>query len=455
MAEEEGKVAGTPFSLTLRLMLAAGGVVFVALLVGGVFLSYLFRDVATRSFDSYLQAGVSTLIQNIRLNNDGTLDVVAGIGDSRFTRHRSGWYWQIESGFGPFMRSVSLWDQSLDFHRDAQEEPLQGPLQGQRLYQGQHIRFVTEQVFFPGLAQGVWVTVTGETSLLEKELRRFDLILTLALSVFGILLLLGIMLQVHFGLYPLRRLRGSLALVRQGRRSALGGAPFPSEIRPLVDEINSLIRHNAGLVERARRHVGNLAHALRTPLTVITSALEETQNKALTDTLRPSLESMEGHVRYHLARARASSRASIARTTFLPVVLAIKGVLNKLYPDCRIDVTGDDKGLVFIGDKHDLEEILGNIMENACKWAQDTVRVTLQVEDEAVNIDIDDNGQGLPASARKTVFQRGKRLDEMKPGSGLGLSIVQDHLTLYGGAIELADSELGGLRVVLRLPSVS
>ncbi|MBC6444874.1 MAG: GHKL domain-containing protein [Alphaproteobacteria bacterium GM202ARS2] len=452
--QKEGRKSA-PFSLTLRLMLAAGGVVLFALVLGGIFLSFLFRDVATRSFDAYLQAGVSTLIQNIRLNEDGTLNVVSGIGDARFMRPRSGWYWQIKSGEGVFLRSISLWDQSLTFHHAAQDVHMQG----QRLYQGQRIRFIAEKVFFPERAQGVWVTVTGETSVLEGDFRRFDRTLMIALSVFGVLLVLGIMLQVHFGLYPLRRLRSDLALVRQGKRSTLGRAPFPSEIRPLVEEINSLIRHNAGLVERARRHVGNLAHALRTPLTAMTSALEADglqshDNKALAETLRPSLTTMEGHVRYHLARARAGSRASTARTTFLSVVHAIQGVLHKVYPDCRIDVIGDDHGRVFIGDKHDLEEIIGNIMENACKWAQDTVHVTLQIEEDTMTIAIDDNGSGLPANKRKAVFQRGKRLDEMKPGSGLGLSIVRDHLELYGGTITLADSELGGLRALLRLPMV-
>jgi len=452
---------GSVLSLHARLLLAASVMVSVALCGGGLILAAIFRDVSVRSFDEHLDVLANSLIKNVRLRSDGTLDVVAGIGDPRFDLPRSGWYWQIETGFGPFLRSVSLWDETLDFHptgvRDTHAMPL--TMGGERLYKGQRVRFVVRQLFFPGLGRPVWMMVTGETSRMEASIRRFNVILFISLVMFGVSLVAAIFVQIRYGLRPLSRLTRQLGEVREGRREDLGDGHFPREVSPLVRQINGLIRHNVRLVEQSRLHIGNLAHALRTPLSVLMNEVRMKPDAVSFETLQEQLDVMKGYVDHHLARARSSAMAGVPRgqVNIMSVLASLRHVLSQLYRDKTLHVESEAlEGVRCVGDKHDIEEMIGNLMDNACKWASQRVWVHCQYMSGAKTacLMFDDDGDGLPLSVRERVFQRGLRLDEMTPGTGLGLSIVRDKVRLYGGHIALEDSPYGGLRVLLTLPVV-
>ena len=358
------------FSLTLRLFLVAGCFIVLSLTSGGFALAYLFREVVTRSFDSYLESASFSLLSNIHLESDGRLALLGDIGDPRFDLPNSGWYWQVESGFGPFLRSVSLWDKRLRFSDLAPAEVRN--LRGERIVGDKMVRFFAMRVFFAGLDSAVWITVTGDTELMEQELARFRTTLIVSLTIFAAILFVGLFFQIRFGLGPLRLLSRSVRAVRVGRRERLRAQSFPREINFLVDEMNSLIEHNRSVLTRTRRHVGNLAHALRTPLTVVINALQRQKESALHAELKDAILSMRHHIDYHLARARVGGSVGLVgvSTPIRPVLESITRILTKGYPARRIAVTGDDEGRLFAGDKHDLEEIFGNVIENGCKWAK-------------------------------------------------------------------------------------
>ncbi|HEY7687274.1 MAG TPA: ATP-binding protein, partial [Dongiaceae bacterium] len=260
-------------------------------------------------------------------------------------------------------------------------------------------------------------------------------------------------LQVRYGLSPLRRIRQSIIAVRTGRAQKLEG-DFPSEIMPLSGEINTLLEQNAAVVERARTQVSNLAHALKTPLSVLTN---EASNGAagLADTVKRQVDVMRRHVDHYLARARTAAAARVlgARVPFAPVADDLRRTLEKIHVDKaqRIDVRVAPN-LAFRGERQDLEEMLGNLMDNACKWAKGHVTVQAEAAGAQILCTVEDDGPGLPEEQREAVFARGKRLDEQMPGSGLGLAIVREIAELYDGTIRLEAAPAGGVRAVLRLP---
>jgi signal transduction histidine kinase len=272
-------------------------------------------------------------------------------------------------------------------------------------------------------------------------------------------LLLTTMFQVRFGLAPLKRISEGLAAIRAGTAERLAGQ-FPFEIAPLARETNALIDANREIVERARTHVGNLAHALKTPLSVMVNEASARGDDPLANKVLEQADIMRDQVARHLERARLSARLTVVGnvTDVLPVVSALARTMEKIYLDRGIAIDVEAPTPVrFKGEQQDLEEMVGNLVDNACKWAQARVSIEVMAATEGahpvVRIVVDDDGPGLDADQREQVTHRGQRLDETKPGSGLGLSIVVELATLYGGELNLGTAPIGGLRAELVLPA--
>ncbi len=404
------------------------------------------------SFDARLAVLLEGVVAGTQLQEDGRLELRLQLGEPRFDQPFSGWYWQIHDGEEVVRRSASLWVQSLDLPLPQQERvaaEVPGPSE-------QRLRVLIRPITLPGREEPYWYAIAGDESELRGPKGRFDRLLALALGILFAGVLAAILIQVRFGLQPLLRIRQALSSIRSGDARRLEGR-YPTEIQPLARELNALIDHSETLIERAQTHVGNLAHGLKTPLSVLANEARrsDTDFGQLVDR---QTHLMRDQVDHHLARARAAATSNIlgARSEVAPVLADLKRTLTRIHADRNIEIeVACDDDLVFRGARHDLEEMLGNLMDNACKWTEGRVRVTAKREDEFIRLAIEDDGDGLPENKRVEVMKRGRRLDESVPGSGLGLSIVADLVSLYNGKLHLDEAELGGLQAVLTLPIIA
>jgi len=442
-----------PNSLAFRLVAGAALWIAAALLAGGFALSAIFKDYVERAYDARLLVLLDALVAASDVVSENYIEVSRDLGDPRFEQPYSGWYWQITSPRGPLVRSRSLWDQAL--RPGAGLVGMGGRVTPSQLTAPrQPLRIVGRDVTLPGVKESLHYMVTGDTTETETEIRNYNTTLAWSLGALGLGLVIAVFIQVRFGLLPLRTIGQSLYSIRSGKTTHLEGR-FPAEIEPLADEINGLLDHNTEVLERARTHVGNLAHALKTPLAVLANATVADKS-ALGETVAKQTEAMRRHVEHYLAKARTAAAAGILgqRTEVLPVIEDLRRTLKRIHAERAIELEiKGDPALCFRGERHDLEEMLGNLIDNACKWAKNRVWITLADEGPKLSITIEDDGPGLAPEQRAEVFARGHRLDEAKPGSGLGLAIVTDSAGLYGGDVELKDSDLGGLAVVLTLPA--
>jgi signal transduction histidine kinase len=291
---------------------------------------------------------------------------------------------------------------------------------------------------------------------MEEQIARFRFALIVAFAALAIALAIGAAFQVRFGLRPLRQLQRELASIRGGERERIIDA-YPSEVAPLAEELNLLISANRDILERARTQVGNLAHALKTPLSVIVNEADAAPGQ-LAGKVQEQAQIMRDQISFYLDRARAAARGGAlgAATQIAPSIEALLRAFSKIYGDKGVIFSGGaDPRLRFLGERQDLEEMIGNLLDNAGKWAKSRVTIDVCVEGASrptLRVTIDDDGPGLASHLRAAATQRGRRLDETKPGSGLGLSIVVDLAAAYGGSLQLNDSPNGGLHAELRLP---
>ena len=444
-------------SLTFRLIASAALWIAAALFVGGFLLSSIFRGTLEESFDRRLGALLETLVAVSDIGADGRLALFRPLGDARFGRTYSGWYWQIDGGAAGRLHSRSLFDFTLrpgvpGADGNAGFDLARGP-------DGQVLRIVTRDIVLPGAARAVRYNVAADTAETEAQVGRFNGTLAWSLGVLGLGLFAAVLIQVQFGLRPLRRVRAALSDVRQGRAERLEGS-FPPEINPLATELNAVLDHNAEVVLRTRTQVGNLAHALKTPLAVLANeagpAAQSSADAALAANVSRQTALMRRYVDHYLARARtaAAGRVIGARVDAADVVKDLRRTLEKMYVDRDLTISdAGDTPLPVLGEREDVEEMIGNLMDNACKWARTRVAVAVEAQDGTVGITIDDDGPGMPPEEHERVMARGARLDESVSGSGLGLAIVADVVELYGGGLSFEASPLGGLRVVLSLPA--
>lgn len=453
-------------SLATRLFLSATAWVVVILVITGIILSSVYRNAVERAFDRRLNLYLRTVIAEVGVPEDSPDRQLQALGEPLFDLPLSGWYWQItrtDPDKPEVKASRSLWDKRLPKLADS---GLELTTAGVRMSytegpEEQVLRMVERPVDL-GADGKFLVSVAGDATEIFDETRAFDVYLGGTFLALGIVLVLMTIFQVRFGLAPLKRISDALAAIRSGRAERLEGS-FPVEIEPLARETNALLEANRGIVQRARTHVGNLAHAIKTPLSVIVNEASARPADPLSAKVLEQTEVIRDQVTHYLERARIAARVTVVGTVteVAPVIDALRRTMEKIHRDrdLAIDVTVHGPAR-FRGERQDLEEMAGNLVDNACKWATSRVAIdvfpALAAGGGAVpklRIVVDDDGPGLSPAEREQAARRGQRLDESKPGSGLGLSIVTDLAALYGGNLTLGQAPLGGLRAELVLPA--
>ena len=453
-------------SLSTRLILSSAAVAIVLLLTAALLLVTLFQSALERNFDARLRAVLDSLLANVEVAPSGAPILASQLADARFSLPLSGWYWQVKplpEGTLGDLASDSLLEKRLStdpalltnrssdgiatfYASDSNGVQLRG----------------MEQVFkLPGGKTDFSFLVAGNFDELKDEIGAFRQALFAILGLLGAGLLAAIFVQVKFGLKPLLRLQANLTAIREGKSEKLVGE-FPAEIQPVAEELNLLIESNAAIIERARTQVGNLAHALKTPLSVLTNEANTQQGPLALQVLEQT-HVMRDQVSLYLDRARRAARAQGlgAVTEVQPILEGLARTLQRIHRDKGITVMVHcDPGLKFRGERQDFEEMAGNLLDNTSKWSRKRVEVTAEVGKATaiqgriwLTLVIDDDGPGLPAEKRAEALKRGRRLDESTPGSGLGLSIVTEAAAMYNGSLVLDHAPLGGLRVMLKLPA--
>jgi signal transduction histidine kinase len=434
-----------------------------ALVVTGLVLTALFQQASLSRFDQGLNDVVQGLYSGSSIEAGGQV-AAPPITDVRSLRAYSGRYWQVaEPSSGgrltALIRSRSLFDAELEvpdgFLARLQKSP------GTVIYDdiggpdGEALRIGGLLSRLPGRAVPVVFLAAEDRSPVDRDARRFAAVALSALLLLGIGLIAAVVLQVRIGLRPLFELRREIAEVRNGKADRLS-KDYPTELSPVADELNGLLAHNQEVVERQRTHVGNLAHALKTPLSVIQAETERFPGP-LADLVQRQANTMREQVEHHLRRARAAARSqgSGERTLIEPVVDELSRTLESIFKYKKVEIDWVcPPEIAFLGERQDLMEMVGNLLENACKWSNGYVWVSCRKEDpDRLVFTIEDNGAGLPVGRQNEMLKRGVRLDETSPGSGLGLSIVDELARAYGGTMTLFSSDLNGLGVVLVLPA--
>jgi signal transduction histidine kinase len=446
-----------PASLSRRLSLAAAGFITVAIVLATVVIGFILHRFVQGQIDQRLDAHAVFLTSLLRTAPDGSISLAGDANGPPFDRPDRGWYWQI-TGVTNTLSSHSLTRGDLkaepppppprrkDDERADRPIPADGPgPDGQRL----HFRVLTVAT----RAGPVTITVSAPRSAVLAPLREALTTLAVSLGVLGLALLAATALQVRLGLRPLTRLRGALNDVRAGLTDRLPDEQ-PLEIQPLVHDLNALFAENAATLERARRHVANLAHALKTPLSTLSIVLAD-RDLAIAPETRRLVESMDQCIRHHLGRARMAALGgpARARTFIAEPIRDVIDVLSKANADRGVEVTTTvAQDLAIACERQDFDEIAGNILENAFKWARKVKVEARAGADRFVTLVVDDDGPGLTDAQAAAMMQPGRRLDETGNGYGFGLSITRELVELYAGTIALGRASLGGLRVEIRLP---
>jgi signal transduction histidine kinase len=436
------------------MIVIAAAWIFV-LLAGGAFaLDRVLTNAITRNFDAQLSYALNAMIASAEMGPDGEIRFSRPLGDQRFLEPYSGLYWQVTAKDAEPFRSRSLWDRAID---PAQQGSTNEELYAYdtREFPQEPLRVLQRDVRLPG-SERLWRFQVAESRVgLDDQIHVLRSTLGWSFAALGLGLVALAALQATYGLWPLRRVRRAIAAIRSGRMNRVP-TDFPPEIEPFVAELNALIEHNESQSEAARRHAGNLAHALKTPMAVLMNEAMA-RDADLPETVIRETGVMRRQINHHLARARAIGRRATghARAEIWPSLEAVARAVSRMHSHATVDIAGDKKAAV-AGEKQDLEEMLGNLIENAAKYGSGRVFVTVERNGDFVEILIEDDGPGIPESRRAELFGRGARLDTTKPGTGLGLSIVRDVVEIYGGEIILGESEdLGGLAATLRLPAAA
>lgn len=487
-------------SLRWRLLAATLVAMLVAMALAGLLMAGLFKDHVHRQFAAMLTAQLDELTARLEFDAAGAplLDADT-LSDPRWRRPYSGLYWQIDAsadrqlnarsaaasvaagaattsdastggrtppGQAGVLRSRSLWDTTLAAPPDilpdggTHQHEIAGPAEPRLL--------LLERTVRRGEAATRWrLLVAADLRDTDAAVRRFNGVLTLSLS--GLLMLLGVAAaaQVAVGLAPLRELQRAVTAVHRGASARLDGR-FPAEVQPLIDDFNSVLGRNAEIVARARTQAGNLAHAIKTPLAAMSQAADAARRSPetaleLASLVQEQVVLAQRQVNWHLARSRAAAAHGLpgAHTAVAPVVAGLVRVMERVHAQrsLTLDCAAIPPGLAFAGEAQDLQEILGNLLDNACKWARHRVTLLAQLVPESehalLRIVIEDDGPGIDPTRRDAVMVRGARLDESVPGSGLGLAIVHELVNLYDGGLVIADSACGGARVQVDLPAAA
>ncbi|WP_438958639.1 ATP-binding protein [Porticoccus sp.] len=433
-------------------MLATSLILVVLVIpVAGLLLSYNLREAVNTAFDERLESLLNVVLAGIEYDpRTDTLALNQRLGDARFDQVFSGWYWQISDNASRVLTSRSLWDQRLPLTAGPQLQysTISGP-------NGETLRKLERDVRLPRLPVTLHVAVAADLSEVDAALARFEQLLWLSLVSLGILLLLGIWCQLHWGLEPLRRIRSNLQAVERGDCERLD-TDLPEELNNLATAINTVLERDRQLMSRARTAAGNLAHAIKTPVSVMMTTTEQLP-ASQRETMASELKRLNEAVRHHLARASAAGPVVLRPRVTLSV--ALEPVFN------GISRLAERKNITFQKpevpplqlqiDAQDLQEIVGNLLENALRWATSKVVMAIYSEADNLHLSIMDDGPGMSSQSRDEALQRGGRLDEQRSGSGLGLAIVSELIQLYDGQLQLKPSPMGGLLVTVCLPCLA
>ncbi len=438
-------------SINLRLLLAVLLMVLLALPVAGWLLAHHYRTAAVNAFDERLEATLNVVIAGVTYDPlAGQLNYERALGDPRFDHVYSGWYWQITDDANHSVTSRSLWDQRLPVLES--ERVTARTLPGPR---GQQLRVVERDIYLAPLETPLHVSVAARDDDLREDIQEFQQMLWLGLLGLGALLLGVLALQVRWGLAPLRRMNANLREVEQGRAEQLE-TRLPDELATLAKSMNAVLARDQRLIERGRHTAGNLAHALKTPISVMRLLAKQLPSESRS-AWEAELSRIDSAVRHHLARASAAGEgvrfAPVAlQGTLAPLITGLARLAQRRHITLRQTV---DSGVRVHMDGQDLQEMVGNLLDNALRWGKSDVHIRLQAQSEMLLLVVSDDGPGMTPQECQAAVQRGRRLDEQRSGSGLGLAIVTDLVTLYHGQMRLQRAESGGLEVVIELPVVA
>ena len=452
-------------SLSRRLLIAAGAFIAVALIISTVLIGFVLHRFVQGQIDQRLDTQIVFLSSMLRVDGGGRISLAGNADGPPFERARRGWYWQA-TGPANTLRSASLDGADLDsfVRKDRAERPPPPPKKDRAEHEerpwpadgigpeDEHLHYRISSVKVGSV--DVRIVASSPRGAVLGPLREAVTTLGIALALLGLALVLAMMLQIRLGLQPLKRLQEALADIRTGRGERIPSRQ-PQEIKPLVDELNALLEQNSTNLERARRHVANLAHGLKTPLATLAIA---TAPDGMRDpiVLQQLVTQMERRIRHHLGRARMAVLNGPIRvqTPIAPRLQDLGDVLGKIHSDRSIAFVMEmPAGLSAACEPQDFDEMAGNLLDNAFMWARSSVVVQASSDGAILRVLIDDDGPGLAPAQREEVLRPGKRLDEASPGFGFGLSIVTELAELYGGGIALGQAPLGGLRVTLQLPA--
>lgn len=440
-------------SLALRLFLSASVWIIFTLFSGGLLLSNVFRESTQKAFEDKLNFFMETLIGASRVDSTSSITVVSELGDPRFFRPYSGWYWQINEKSKTLVRSRSMWDQVFTLDKRLIggrakfiDETLRQSAQNNPGVSSQNLVVIQREISFPGMSTPITFMVSGNTNEFEKNISRYNNILVSSLVLLGLGLFVSVFLQVKYGLLPLEKIKNSLFKIRNGDATKLEDI-YPTEVSPLAKEINTLLDHNEKIISRAKMNVGNLAHALKTPVAVIKNHITAKKND---DVIDSQMIVIENYINKYLQKARASATSKLKKTKIdiTEVIKKMRQIFKKINPELKIIFKSNNEKFLIAGSEDDMDEIIGNVMENACKWTKTQVIIEIfKISKDQIKLCISDDGPGLPEKKMKEVFDRGFRLDEQTQGTGLGLNIVKDAVENFSGSVWLEKSKFGGLKV--------
>lgn len=458
-------------SLTARVLIVATLWAAIALVVLAGIITTLYRQSTEQAFRELLRAQLYNVINSVWISQEGQLRGEPEFGDLRYYRPQTGWYWIVETIDGEAKQrisSVSIGNGDLD-RVPLSEEPFNSFYE--RTYEmtdpyGNHIVVVESEVELNDEGRAARFRLTGNHAVVEQDVANFTRNLVIAFLIFGLGSLAANAGAILFGLRPLDSVRRSLESIRNGESRRLD-SEFPREIAPLASELNALIDTNHRVVERARMQVGNLAHSLKTPLAVLFNESRQ-MDKEHGRLVASQVETMQTQVQTYLDRARiAAQKGSVlARVDAEPALQRLVRVMQRLNPELFFDLDVAQGVPTVAMEQQDLEEVVGNLLENAAKFAKTTVKVTVvpDVEPPAkaeetetgrwLALTVEDDGPGLEEADIETAMKRGERIDESLPGTGLGLSIVQEIAREYNGNVKLDRSRLGGVRARVIVPGV-
>ncbi|MCK6265824.1 ATP-binding protein [Vibrio sp. ZSDE26] len=430
-------------SLKKRLLIASSLWLTAMILAAGVGIPKLVHDYLVSDAKNQLKLAMDEITAHVEADVSDKLSLPYRLSDPRFSQPYSGLYWVIASE-DQSLRSRSLWDKNIKIL----SLPIRTKLLGAK---GEKLIYITQTIYLPGVSSPVNILVGVDEAPLMATLNHLtrQLWFILGLLFAGILLLIGT--QIGWSLRPLGKMQRELAALRAGKQNQLA-EEYPNEVYPLVYDLNALLFHYQELLERARNHGGNLSHALKTPLSVLKNeiaALPQTEQQKLL----PAIEQIQNHIDYHLGRARIAGAANILSVKSNPSerIDAISMAFDKVYASREIILINEiDSDIDVAVDSTDLDEMLGNLLENGYKWASSTIRVHSKlISNQLIEIYVEDDGPGIPEENHQHAIRRGVRLDETTPGTGLGLNIVSEMAHSYRGKLLLGKSTMGGLKVTL------